>query len=846
MSSSIDIILDRLVDLGFRVQRGDFVPFNEHPLPIVSATAWDSQTAQLVLIAEMQGDADADAWRQVLFAASGLRHHLARDGQTAFGTPLVIAIVDDGGQRLLRRIAEDLAERYVLFTRLDLNVVHHDDVSEPALLDDALAPLLPRCRELLGTEVARAEISEFWRAFVASIRAAADGLEPLFAPFRLAAADEAIAVLVDDDASDRELPPPLPISRLMLQDFRSIRRTDCELSAATIIHGPNGGGKSSLLEAMELDWAGSSQRRPAGVDAATYQRHLVRDSADTFSITADGRETTSIADRPRAELARCVLTHEAVAKLVSDTPEQRYTALVETTGLELPDIGDRIADLVTETKRRADAALTAAGLRELPRRNTVPGDHLRAELGAAFSGSLPAIDSIVGREQVLEIASEGAYQPRRWPDQREPLTALVVAEQAASRVLSPAAERTSVAAALDTAADALAPLIDARRALQAKLETLIIRLRPRQQLVERPPQADRPPHPISPELAARWLSHAEAIAGSATRFKNDAASIADETWAAALRGYAEALEDAARRVPRPELRDASRIAHWPVDREDSVTPRLLDEAGFTKPVASPRSLIPHLDGLLSELSAQLESLAALDARLRSHPARTFGEHANAVRGALCRFGLARELRQHSPMENAGEQIVTGLLQTRLAPAVRELVAAIVRFEWHFKPLIVPERGRTVVLGGVATSRPDLDARLLLNSAERTVLGLAWFLALHLLQPAYRRQVLVLDDPTAAFDVANQAGFISTLRAFVRLSRPAQIVVSTHDDTVAAILAEQLSPVDGWPRATARLRVQRDYVDASVVTAQWSTRESRYLASEVESLGLGHEPVVATS
>jgi len=59
----------------------------------------------------------------------------------------------------------------------------------------------------------------------------------------------------------------------------------------------------------------------------------------------------------------------------------------------------------------------------------------------------------------------------------------------------------------------------------------------------------------------------------------------------------------------------------------------------------------------------------------------------------------------------------------------------------------------------------------LTRPSRNVVGVAWFLALQLLQPADRRRVLVLDDPTAAFDAVNQAGFVATLRAFVRLIRP---------------------------------------------------------------------------
>ena len=58
----------------------------------------------------------------------------------------------------------------------------------------------------------------------------------------------------------------------------------------------------------------------------------------------------------------------------------------------------------------------------------------------------------------------------------------------------------------------------------------------------------------------------------------------------------------------------------------------------------------------------------------------------------------------------------------------------------------------------------------------------------------------MDDPTAGFDNANTAGFTSTLRAFTRLLRPEQVVIATHDERVAAMLAEELAGVDGWPES----------------------------------------------
>ncbi|MGH2716776.1 MAG: hypothetical protein ACRDM7_23395 [Thermoleophilaceae bacterium] len=170
--------------------------------------------------------------------------------------------------------------------------------------------------------------------------------------------------------------------------------------------------------------------------------------------------------------------------------------------------------------------------------------------------------------------------------------------------------------------------------------------------------------------------------------------------------------------------------------------------------------------------------------------------------------------------------------------LRELVAAIVRFEWYLKPLRLAERRGAIVISGLATPHDDLDARLVLNAAERTVVGVAWFRALHLLQPEERRRVLVLDDPTGAFDMANQAGFVSTLRAFVRLTHPEQVIVTTHDDMLAAVLAEELALVDGWPDSVARVRCQRDGNDASFARVEWTAASVQATREESEKLGLG--------
>jgi ABC-type hemin transport system ATPase subunit len=107
-----------------------------------------------------------------------------------------------------------------------------------------------------------------------------------------------------------------------------------------------------------------------------------------------------------------------------------------------------------------------------------------------------------------------------------------------------------------------------------------------------------------------------------------------------------------------------------------------------------------------------------------------------------------------------------------------------------------------------------------------------------MQPPERRQVLVLDDPTAAFDTTNQWSFVATVRAFVRLTRPEQVLISTHDDAVAATLTDDLAPVNDWPREVSRLRCERGPQDASTVTQQALIVDSHYTERELATLGLG--------
>jgi len=842
MSVATDRVLSRLAAVGFETRDAAIKPFGE-PLALVSAVAWDTTTSQLALIAELDANQEEETWRQLLFAGSGIRHQLAGDGPSAYGTPVILVIVDEQCERHMRDIAEDLAENYALFSRVEVNLIRHTDLADDAGLDVALAPLLPSCRRMLGQEISRGEVQRFWKTLREEIHNAAVGLAPIFAAHREQAAVDCAHQLIGDSEQAPELPALAPLVQVELDNFRTFAHAEVDLAAVTVLHGPNGSGKSSIVEALELIWAGRSQRQPDGVKPEEYARHLPKNGDGQFTITTPTTHRTTVADAATAELPRCVLSQEGMAELVSSSPQARYLGLLATTGLEIPDLKARTDELVKTAKREADAALLAAGLQPLKRADSDAYKHLSNELGGSFAGRLPANAELAAAEQTLAGAAGGAFAPRNWGAQSASAT-LASLDTLIARVLGEP-QTPGLTQALEEAQATLTRMASERQAAAQSAQRLLsVLARPAPTLLAASGPAPRegPKDPaLPPALAARWLSHTRSITAAAADFRTEAEALDQKRWSDQLAAYADALEAAANAVPQDALEPLTRAASMPASartqpRHDPPS-ELFTDAGFTDVPKQPMAIVPALEELANELQRHASALNALASELTAHPARNFAEHSERVLGAVCKFELARSLRREGPIMRASETLVAELLQARLAPVLRELVAATVRFEWYFKPLQIPEQGRSLVLGGLSTPRPDLDVRMTLNSAERHVLGVAWFLALHLLQPPERRRVLVLDDPTSGFDTVNQAGFIATLRAFVRLTRPEQLILATQDDTLAAVLAEELAPVDSWPHTATRIRCRRDKDDTSTTAVFECPPAQRATSEETDVLGL---------
>jgi hypothetical protein len=850
--SASDRILKRLEAVGFETRRGPVEVLGE-TLPVINAAAWDRTTAQFAVVAEIDASSSPEVWRQLIFAIAGLRHGLAAGRSPALGPPVALFVVDQDGERTIRELVEELNADYAVFTRLDLNLVRREEVDDDEALDDALAPLLVRCRDALGETIARADVQQFWgrlRKLIADHAAAQDDL---FGGFRKVAGAAAADALIGDLEERSALDPLIPLTTMELKNFRSFsEHPPIEFAPVTVVHGVNGSGKSAVLEAAEICWAGTTQRRPMDVEAAEYARHLSHKGDGAFEIVADGEATGAITEHPTAELVRCVLAQDTIGKLVEEPPEKRYGQLLTITGLEIPEVDRRTEELVRAAKKEADAALEDAGLSPLRAISANGTKHLEAELRAGFVPLLPDLSELDGAEEVLEGATGGVYRPRRWEPAKKLLAALEEVDETLATVMLGGELDVS---RFDEAAAMARSAADARRERGQSLRLLAAAIRASrpEAVVSGEDEPDEELLPAIPRgLSARWLGHVRALEGSAGLFRRDADDLEDRLWSRRLRAYADALGAAAEMAPKGELEEivGPRQIKMPQPAEAIEVPSsAYTGAGFSRPLDRPADAVEAIEATTEVLQRQTAELDSIATGLERHPARDFGAHAERVLAAVCRFEVARQLRPRKgrvgPIEQASEEEIQTLLMGRLEPVVRELLAALVRFEWYFKPPLISGSDRRLVIGGIATERGDLDARLTLNAAERVAFGLAWFLALYLLQPVERRRVLAIDDASAAFDSSNQAAFVSTLRAFARLVRPEQLIAISHDQAVAESLADELAPVGDWPAAVGRVRCERDSGDTSLAERVSLEETSRDLQVDLEHLGMtGGMPTLA--
>jgi predicted ATPase len=125
---------------------------------------------------------------------------------------------------------------------------------------------------------------------------------------------------------------PGPIGRLTLTDFKSHGRTDIELRPLTVLVGPNGVGKTSLLTALHLVGGGVAAVRELLKDPTVHPRHLLRRGTQSSTIKTPGSELML------SELISSVTGRQAWEAVWSQgIDDQPGRTEVDWTGPDLPD-----------------------------------------------------------------------------------------------------------------------------------------------------------------------------------------------------------------------------------------------------------------------------------------------------------------------------------------------------------------------------------------------------------------------------------------------------------------------------------------------------------------------------
>jgi hypothetical protein len=869
MSASSSVI-ERLRRMNFRLREDGLDLFGES-MHMVKAIAVDEAALQLVLVAEQEArprtEQDLDAmerrWRELIFAIGGLRHQLRGADAPALGAPILIAVVPSVGVDPLRSVVEEIARDYALLARVEINILNADLEDDAHALDRALSSCLPLVRKALEerTTVITQDVAEFWAELRAEVQRGAEGVGKDFghalaeeaAHQVLGQLEESIAVRKGGDPEPG--PSPVPISKLELRSFRSFQDEQVDLPSVAIVYGSNGGGKTSLCEALELAWSGWTQRIPDQVTSKEYTAHLARDGGEPFSVRwqeeghGHWQELNRVDEFPSVPIGRTVLAQHLLAEMASSSPKDRFRAFLATSGLDLPDLENVAGKIRALAREEADAALGEANFPPLRAVNASSRSHLSDKLlEVAFATRLPSRDEVGGAADALEKVSAGAFVAREAVSGSE-LRPLLIEIDSAIAELAKTFEGPDPRRQMDEAATALRKEALQLRERADPLRRMASHMRESWVPRQRPPEARQSPSPIPRDVAVRWVSHARGLREGFNDLERLAPRIDHDAWRARLDAYLHALRKA---QEQSSLQDLEAL----VSKEREEAPQeirqvselpfeLIKEAGFIQmPKASP-VLVEGIDQMQLQLSRYAARLDELAAELDRHPAREFVARAHRLLPALCRFELARDLLQPTgAITRTRESLLNRLLEGRLFPLVQELVDALVRFEWYFQPMRFQVKGTKMHLSGLATSNEKLDVRLLLNAAERSIVGVAWFLALHVLQPRDHRRVLVLDDPASGFDPLNQAAFVATLRALLRLLEPEQLVITTHDETFVALLEQELAAVAGWPSRVSRYRCRRgssgvsevDEVPDGDLHSGNLDRELQLLAFEEETAG----------
>ena len=222
---------------------------------------------------------------------------------------------------------------------------------------------------------------------------------------------------------------------------------------------------------------------------------------------------------------------------------------------------------------------------------------------------------------------------------------------------------------------------------------------------------------------------------------------------------------------------------------------------------------------------------------------------------LLRRALAFDLvrAQQDLLSEVSDDIVGSLISDRYGVCLLEIVAALSPSQWAQPPLHLryQRQGQrpSVALDIAAQDQGYVDAKYILNSAEASLLSLAWFIVGYLLHGQELSDVVLIDDPFMGLDPAHQD---FAVRAVLRILRATcehrQIVLAVSSQEAMDDLVRQIpsrprrkrggcatQPELPWPDAQ-----QNRLPDVSVVTcSRVSKGVCRFSYRTTDGLDRGH-------
>lgn len=242
------------------------------------------------------------------------------------------------------------------------------------------------------------------------------------------------------------------VDRLRLRDFRTYAEADVAVGPAlTVVHGPNGVGKTNLLEALYFGCTGRSCRTNSEREVVRFGAQAARVTVDVHA--SDGDHTITVGFQP-GEPKRMRVDGAAVERL-ADHPARPLVAVFLPERLELvkgaPGLRRAHLDELVAALWPARRQTRSSYARALAQRNALLG---RVRAGEAGPSSLDAWDAELARWAIAlrddraeavdrlaegfarharELGLTGRAELRYRPRSSAPDTAAFVAELAARR-----------------------------------------------------------------------------------------------------------------------------------------------------------------------------------------------------------------------------------------------------------------------------------------------------------------------------------------------------------------------------------------------------------------------------